>query len=239
MCGTSQREAMGVPHKSQMNYFAHARPFLDDPYFAAGTAVPDMLAVVDRSLKIRVKHAKPFVEDPEPITVAVAGGVCQHLRDDRHFHKSAVFAEISLALTLKFRDALGDTASLRPRFLGHLMTELLLDAALIDDDPDMLERYYEVMESVDAGAVQAAVNRMAPRPTERLSPMISGVCRERFLWDYLNNAKLTFRVNQIMRRVGLDLVPASFEQLLPEARRTIAQRKHELLEGIPTSHIDI
>ncbi|MEA1952015.1 MAG: hypothetical protein U9N87_11560 [Planctomycetota bacterium] len=220
-----------------MNYFAHALPFLDDPYFAVASGVPDMLAVVDRSLKVRTKHARPFVDDPDPVTAAVAGGICQHLRDDRHFHKSVVFAETTLGLTLKFRDAMGDTTGLRPRFLGHLMTELLLDAALIEDDRQMLEKYYEVMESVDTDAVQDAVNRIAPRPTERLSPMISAVCRERFLWDYLNNAKLTVRVNQIMRRVGLDPVPESFEQLLPEARRTVAQRKHELLEGIPTKRV--
>ena len=220
-----------------MNYFAHARPFLDDPYFAAGTAVPDMMMVVDRSLKVRIKHARPFIDDPDPIISAVAGGVYQHLVDDRLFHKSAAFAETSMGLTLAFRDALGDTTGLRPRFLGHLMTELLLDAAIIEEDPWQLERYYVVMGSVDAGVVQESVNRMAPRPTERLSPMISGVCRERFLWDYLNNEKLTFRVNQIMRRVGLDPVPAGFEALLADARRLVAQRRHDLLHDTQTVKI--
>ena len=32
----------------RMNYFAHALPFLDRPYFVAGTAVPDWLTVADR-----------------------------------------------------------------------------------------------------------------------------------------------------------------------------------------------
>ena len=31
-----------------MNYFAHGVRFLEDPYFLAGTAVPDWLSVVDR-----------------------------------------------------------------------------------------------------------------------------------------------------------------------------------------------
>ncbi len=220
-----------------MNYFAHARPFLDDPYFAAGTAVPDMLMVVDRGLKVRSKHARAFMDDADSITAAVAGGVHQHLLDDRLFHKTAAFAETSMGLTLMFRDALDDESGLRPRFLGHLMTELLLDAAMIEEDPRQLEKYYVVMESVDAGAVQEAVNRMTPRSTEHLSPMISGVCRERFLWDYLNDAKLTIRVNQIMRRVGLDLVPQSFEQLLGEARRLVARRKQELLDRTPTRQV--
>ena len=31
-----------------MNYFAHALPFFDRPYFVAGTAAPDWLAAADR-----------------------------------------------------------------------------------------------------------------------------------------------------------------------------------------------
>ena len=228
-----------------MNYFAHALPFLDDPYFAAGTAVPDMLMVVDRGLKVRSKHVRPFLDDVDPITAAVAGGVYRHLQDDRVFHKTAAFAETSLALTLTFRDAFCDKgdktgmgeSGLGPRFLGHLITELLLDAAIIEEDPRQLERYYAVMESVDAGLVQGALNIMTPRQTERLAPMIVGVCRERFLWDYLNDAKLTVRVNQIMRRVGLDPVPPSFEALLADARRLVAQRRHDLLHDTQTVKI--
>lgn len=220
-----------------MNYFAHALPFLDDPYFAAGTGVPDMLMVVDRGLKVRSRHARPFMSDPDPVIAAVAGGVCQHLWDDKRFHETAAFAETSLALTLTFRDAFGDESGLRPRFLGHLLVELLLDASLIAENPQHLEQYYAVMESVDAQQVEDAVNRMAPRPTGGLSPMFCGICRERFLYDYLDDAKLTVRVNQIMRRVGLERVPDCFASLLPEARRTVARRKQQLLEGTSTNGV--
>ena len=85
-----------------MNYFAHARPFLDDPYFAAGTAVPDWLAVVDRSTRVRAKDTLPFLEAEDPITAAVARGLLQHLRDDRHFHRTRAFVETSLELSERF-----------------------------------------------------------------------------------------------------------------------------------------
>ena len=72
---------------------------------------------------------------------------------------------------------------------------------------------------------------MAPRPTERLAAMIPGICRERFLWDYLDDVKLGGRLNQIMRRVKLDPLPESFREILPDARRVVTLRKKELLEG--------
>jgi hypothetical protein len=65
-----------------MNYFAHARPFLDQPYFMAGTGMPDWLTVVDRRVRLRAKHAEALRHDARPWVAQVAGGVLQPLRDD-------------------------------------------------------------------------------------------------------------------------------------------------------------
>ena len=126
----------------------------------------------------------------------------------------------------------GETG-LRPAFLGHLLVELLLDAALVADDPSRLTEYCRVLEEVDAPRVEAAVNRMAPRPTERLAVFIDLFRRERILWDYLEDGKLMVRLNQIMRRVGLEPLPGHFAAILPVARKLVTERKRLLLEGIP------
>ena len=216
-----------------MNYFAHALPFLDRPNFVAGTAVPDWLTVADRAVRLRSKYVEPFCHDPDRLVAEVAGGVLQHLRDDARFHETRSFAETSLALTARVRDALGGETGLRPAFLGHLLVEILLDAALIADDPGRLTEYYQALDEVDCGLVEAAVNRMAPRPTERLAFFIELFRRQRVLWDYLEDGKLMVRLDQVMRRVGLDDLPDTFAAILPEARKLVAQRKNALLEGIP------
>jgi hypothetical protein len=215
-----------------MNYFAHALPFLDQPYFLAGTGVPDWLTVADRPLRLRSKHAEALRDDPDPCVAAVAGGILQHLRDDACFHGTRTFAETSLELTVRVRDVLGGETGMRPAFLGHLLLELLLDAALIADDPDRLTQYYRVLAEVDSGRVEAAVNRMAPRSTQRLALLIDLFLRERILWDYLKDDRLWMRLNQVMRRARLDVLPDDFAALLPAARKLVAQRKGALLEGI-------
>ena len=136
-------------------------------------------------------------------------------------------------MTARVRDALEGETGMRPAFLGHLLVELLLDAALMADQPARLTEYYRVLEAVDARRVEAAVNRMAPRPTERLAVFIGLFCRERILWDYLEDDKLMVRLNQVMRRVRLAALPDDFATLLPAARRLVAERKTALLEGIP------
>jgi hypothetical protein len=215
-----------------MNYFAHALPFLDRPYFVAGTAVPDWLTVADRKVRLRSKHVEAFCDDPDPCAAAVAGGILQHLRDDAQFHGTRAFAETSLELTARVRDSLRGETGLRPAFLGHLLVELLLDAALAADDPGRLTAYYRALDEVDAQRVEAAVNRMAPRQTERLALFIELFRRERILWDYLEDGKLMVRLNQIMRRVRLERLPDEFAAVLPAARRLVADRKIALLEGI-------
>jgi hypothetical protein len=216
-----------------MNYFAHALPFLDDPYFAAGTGVPDWLSVVDRRVRLRAKHVEPFLADPDPVVASVAGGTRQHLADDAKFHETRAFAETTLAMTVLVRDVLAGETGLRPGFLGHLLVEVLLDAKLVADHPDELQRYYGLLESADPAAVERAVNRMAPRPTQHLARMIALFTRERILSDYLEDGRLLERLSQVMRRVGLEPLPERFAQILPAARRLVAGRREDLLEGIP------
>jgi len=218
-----------------MNYFAHACAFLDRPGFVAGTSVPDWLMVADRRVRLRSKTVEPFCRDEDRFAAEVAAGVLRHLDDDARFHATRAFAETSLALTVLARDALDGETGLRPAFLGHLLVEVLLDAALIAEAPERLADYYRVLDGVDARKVEAAVNRMTPRPTSRLATFIELFRRERVLWDYREDGKLMTRLNQVMRRVRLDVLPGSFAAMLPAARTLVAREKDALVGevGVP------
>ena len=212
-----------------MNYFAHGRHFIDDPYFLAGTAVPDWLNVVDRRVRVRSQQAEPFVTADDPCLARVAAGIVQHCRDDAWFHATRAFAELSLSLCAMLRDRLPADEGFRPHFLGHILVEILLDAALIADEPARLAEYYAAFDGLDGQAVERAVNRMSRRPTHQLGKLIPLFSRERFLSDYADDGKLLFRLNQVMRRVRLPLLPAELAPWFGTARRMVAERKGELL----------
>ena len=216
-----------------MNYLSHALPFLADPYFVAGTAVPDWLAVADRRVRLRTKNVEPLANGPNSNTTSIARGVLQHFRDDAQFHGTRAFAETSLELSAALRRVLADDTGFRPSFLGHVLTEVLLDWTLAEDHPGKLDTYYSTLDAVDPAAVQAAVNLASARTTDRLAPMIFLFCRERILWDYGQDEKLLGRMNQVMRRVGFTPLPEGVQELFPAARQAVRRRQHELLEGIP------
>lgn len=212
-----------------MNYFAHGRRFIDEPCFLAGTAVPDWLNVVARRVKARAKHARAFVADDDAGVAAVAKGIVQHHNDDAWFHQTPAFAELSWQFTVLIRDALPADDGLRPSFLGHILVEILLDASLIAASPNELEAYYRALSSVDARWLEATVARMATGHPQSLAEFVPLFLRERFLWDYLDDAKLCHRLNQVLRRVSLAPLPPTFVGLLSDMRPLVDNRSGELL----------
>jgi hypothetical protein len=170
-----------------------------------------------------------YVDAADPRVASIARGVLQHLADDDWFHQTRAFAELSLELCHMFRRALPADEGFRPHFLGHILVEILLDGALIGEDPASLDAYYAAVETVDGQCVQDAVNQMAARPAHNLGTFIPLFSRERFLSDYADDGKLLFRLNQVMRRVRLPLLPAEISGLLAECRPLVTARKDELL----------
>ena len=150
-----------LERQKTMNYFAHGIRFLDRPWFLAGTALPDWLSVVDRRVRLRPKGVAPFADGSASPEAELAAGALQHFEDDHWFHKTRAFAEATGRLTDLFRNFMGPGDGFRCGFLGHITSELLLDAILIKRYPERLDAYYQVLAQLDARRLAAAVMLMA------------------------------------------------------------------------------
>ncbi len=216
-----------------MNYFSHGYQYLDRPHFLIGTAMPDLLSVADRKVRLRSRRVEPFADGSQTPEAEFAAGVLQHLYDDQWFHRSDAFTNVTAQLGAWFRDSLPPDEGFRPGFLGHLVMELLLDSELIRRHPEKLDEYYRVMDSHDPLWVQTRINAMTRDSTDRVAPLLPLFLRERFLWDYLDPAKLLTRLNQVMRRIKLNALPDSFVEVLERGRLLVATHADELLTENP------
>jgi hypothetical protein len=203
-----------------MNYYAHALPFLDNPYFVAGVATPDWLSVVNRKCRARAKLAAPFTTHEDPRRAALAKGIVQHHEDDAWFHQSDAFGKLQFDFTRRFREALPGDSSMRPGFLGHIVVELLLDAILIERDIGGLDNYYHALDSLDTELVGEWVSEMATVPAIGLPYLIDRFREVRFLYDYLDDA--------VLRRVKLDELPEEIEPLFAAARLQVREMTQDL-----------
>ena len=200
--------------------------------FLAGTAVPDWLAVADRAVRLR-----PACRALSVRCRSGRGGVGRR----ESFSTSATTPGFTKAGRLprprwslrQVRDALAGDEGLRPAFLGHLLVELLLDAALIAEAGPRLAEYYQVLDRLDADRIEAAVNRVAPASHAAAGGVHRPFPPRAGLVGLLEDDKLIVRLNQVMRRVRLAPLPAEFALVLPPARRLVAERREGAAGGDP------
>lgn len=216
-----------------MNYFAHAYPHLADdtldPYFLAGLAAPDWLTVVARRTKCRTKHVEPWFENADPRWASLARGIARHHADDRWFHETRAFTEMTMQFSQQIQRHCAESLDMRTNFLAHLLVELLLDAELISREPRRLERYYAAIPRADAAQVASWIEQMSGNSVGDLASFIPRFVSVRFLADYAADDSLCYRVNQVLNRIGLVELPSNFCDLLPNLRQQVAQNTQALM----------
>ena len=212
-----------------MNYFAHGMRFVDRPYFLAGTALPDLLSVVDRRVRLKMKNVVPFTQEGSPIQTEIASGIKQHLDDDNWFHSTQGFLEVSTDLSILFRNIFANDEYARVGFLGHIVTELLLDGVLIQQNPSVIDQYYEAFNQIDPLEIEVATNRMATQKTDQLKLWLVRFHKEGFLRDYLVPQRMLVRLNQVMKRVKLQPLPEETISILKTGREIVENRITDLL----------
>lgn len=211
-----------------MNCFAHAFPFLNDPYFAVGCCIPDWLSAVDRKVRARERLATKFIDHQDSIVAKLAKGVVQHHRDDHWFHQTLAFNELSLQFAVELRE-LFQERGMRPGLIGHIVVELFLDAWIHEQNPGRLEYFYKQVSSVDPFKVQAAVNQFVTRQTDGLAKEIERFIAVRYLFDYSSNEGMIFRLNRVFTVIRLKPISDAIYGWMPEARLKTYSRAKELL----------
>ncbi len=96
-----------------MNFFSHAHRFLDDPYFVAGTAVPDWLSVLNRKVRARSRDAATLLEDEDLRVRSLVQGIIQHHYDDAWFHQTEAFYRVTAKVTRLIRERHPNDSSMR------------------------------------------------------------------------------------------------------------------------------
>ena len=218
-----------------MNYLAHAMACLDDPYQVAGAATPDWLCMTRPRLRCRSRQAAPFVDDDDPRVAAFARGIQRHHADDDWFHETGAFGDLSMEMARRIRQATGDRDGMRPGFLGHILVELLLDAALIAEDRRGVDAYYAALERVDPALVAETIGRMNGCDASGVAALVSRFVEIRFLYDYMEDESLLFRLNQVMRRVRLPELPTGMLTVLRDARQIVFEQRAALLTPRPSA----
>lgn len=192
-----------------------------------------MLNVVNRRARVRGRQISAKLPDLHGDDREVAEGIQKHLDDDRWFHGTTAFYQVTATIAESFRRQLAESDAWRCGFLGHIVMELLLDAVLAEQDRSLLNRYYELFDDVQFEQVESVVSVLATNDVSGLATMLERFVQERFLEDYLEDRRLLFRLNQVMKRINLAPLPESTLESLAFGRDVVRSAVGELL---PEAH---
>lgn len=204
--------------------------FIGQPYFLAGTALPDWLSALDRKVRVRRDQLLPWADGSGSPAAQFAAGILRHLDDDEWFHKTTGFEQATREMAQSFRDHLENIQD-NPRagFLGHITTELVLDGVLIAKDPRRLESYYDTLATVEPAWIEETVSQMTGRAVSSLAWFCERFSASRFLFDYLEDSKLLYRLNQVVRRIKLRPLPESTTTVIAAGRSIVERHLPDLL----------
>lgn len=215
----------------RLNYLAHAYQHLHNPYFAAGTALPDWMSVIDRKNRPRRQYAEQVTEHDNPYIAAFAQGCVQHHADDLWFHQNQSFVSLSTHFAIELRGLLDEGLGHQAGFVGHVTVELLLDSILVERAPDLLDEYYGSLSSLDVELVQTAANAICRRPVTNLVDFLPRFIEARFLADYSGDELLLRSLNRVMKRIGLPRLPDAVADWLAPARVRVRAQAGQLLRA--------
>lgn len=215
----------------RVNYLSHGRDLVDEPWGLAGAALPDWLGVVHRRSRVDRARAEELALRDDGVG-ALARGALRHLEEDRWFHSTPAFHEVTGELTRRLRAKYPGT-KLRASFLAHVLMEMLLDAALDARGEVTFERYYGSLEQLELARVAAAAEAIVGAPLPRFIPLVELFLDVRFLCGYREDGPLVQRLEGLCRRVRLPHLPADLVTLVPAARALVAERADDLLTPPP------
>lgn len=202
-----------------MNYISHYYTDNDpaNPYFNFGLMLPDMLGTVHRGWKPMTGKEYHFASDK---ALHIWQGFQRHLLADSIFHNTDFF----YSQTRYIRNVLETGGLVQPGlrlfFVAHVLLEMMLDRLIIKTHPEIPNRFYNDLETVEDSALESFFSGMQSPLPERLFHMLSRFKEHKYLYSYVDNERLFFALNRIMERGGQTIYP---DNMLPAFSFAVAE----------------
>ncbi len=209
-----------------MNFLAHyeiAAKFLTPHQplsaYVLGTALPDLLPLAEGRVRLRPAQVASAEMQTE-FEAALRAGVSVHLATDAAFHKSAAFTLAQAEVSGLLADAGFDGMRVRRFFVAHVLTEMVLDAALVREDPALADRFYGAFAGADFVLSSRWAEEVTGRPLPHLPRVLMRFADSQYLRQYAEDDGVATGLSNTCRRTGQDIFEGkNFSRLISVVRQ--------------------
>ena len=224
-----------------MNFIAHF--FLDKEHpqglFAIGVATPDLLSIYNAELRIKKAHLKGLdssgFSDDELFFLE---GIRRHFYADGVFHSSAFFFEETGYISDLLIEFFPKTEIPRKFFIAHVLLELLMDKVIIQDNPGILELYYDHYQSTNGIRVKNITEKISGRKLPHYERFMEKFTRQQYLQEYRRWDHIAFVLRRVLQRVNIHEHDFTFTAPFVQLMQTYENRLSSLYPDIFQEIID-
>jgi hypothetical protein len=205
-----------------MNFLSHYFFHQQDSYhFNFGLVLPDLVRHFSKT------HLSLLPDYNHPHKNEIKNGSHYHFQGDKLFHQSDFFNEMTLVLKEKL-----DEKAQWPRkwFLNHLLIEMTLDRALMEEYPDLCQQFYSDLSRVEDDLIHSFLIDSGVTNTRDFIEKHKRFVNFPFIFDYLHNEKLIYALGMVYKRVGIhyewqsqdhDLLQNALPEIIEIAKNSI------------------
>jgi hypothetical protein len=140
------------------------------PEFILGVAFPDVVGNFSAHYNTHFKHTPPSLTPHAP-SYQFIQGIQRHYEVDGIFHEAPWFELHCQSLKEIIQDSIIKDRLPRLYFIVHVLVELILDRYLIDQNPSILDDYYEKIQKTDEFLVKEVMD-LFENSAKQISQMI-------------------------------------------------------------------
>jgi len=225
-----------------MNFLTHYALDRESPssYFTVGVAIPDLLPVAGRNLRLPYKKMLDMgIENAHSEQDWMTQGIIRHFHTDQIFHESRFFHSERALILPYLKKLFVHAPEQKYFFLTHVLVELYLDRILLSKDPELGKAYYSHFHNIQP---QQTLDWLELLTEKNFSPLLKTLSIFRdsaFLLDYTRDDAFYYALKRTVLRTGivaLEAIPAHiFHETLYTYEQGLKDRIHSLFPEIRES----
>jgi hypothetical protein len=195
-----------------LNYFSHF--FVDgienQHEYNTGLLLPDIT-------RGKIKSFRNQLAFSSNISQQFFDGCSAHYSADNKFHASFFFNSILQEVNHIINKAKFSPDINRKWFLAHITTELMLDRILVKTHPDMLDKFYHSLNSINDADLEIYLKLYGMIDTNSFFEFFNHFRKVQYIYYYTDNNKFVYSLNKIMIRAGVSAISDFNQHVLHDA----------------------
>ena len=187
-----------------MNFLSHyhIQSIPDNNEYSIGVTLPDILSLYQNPKPISSKIITEIADKQNisPQESRLVCGMNAHYQADRIFHTSPWFTNSMQSVCSLYTDVFNKHL---PQSLSHILVEILLDKFLIENNPEIISKFYDQYQKFNIKTAHSLFERCAVYDKSLFEKSLTRFKNLRYIENYRTDSGIAVTLKNISARLNI------------------------------------